>query len=101
MPIRNIIRVLFTVGILLLIPLAFTIRDGGVEGVGWNWTLSDFVVMGSLMTVVGLMIDLALRKITHPAYRILSVLLIVFAFLALWTELAVGAVSRLLTFLIG
>lgn len=37
------------VALLLLIPLVLTIRDGGIEGVGWNWTLSNFVFMGTLL----------------------------------------------------
>jgi hypothetical protein len=78
-----------------------TIHDGAVEGVGWNWTPGDFVAMGTLMFIFGLAIDFAIREITNSGYRIIAVISILIAFLAIWTELAVGAVSQLITFLFG
>jgi len=96
---KNIIRIAAIVTILLLVPLILTIRDGGVEGVGWNWSPADFFVMGGLLFAVGLVIDLTTRKITHPLYRAFALVGIVLSFLALWAELAVDAVSQFLTLL--
>lgn len=96
---KSIVRIAVVVGALLLIPLVLTIRDGGVEGVGWNWSPADFFVMGGLLFAVGLIIDLTTRKISHPLHRALALAGIVFAFLALWAQLAVGAVSQFLALL--
>ncbi len=101
MTIKRILRILAVVAAILLIPLILTIRDGGVEDVGWNWTASDFVLMGGLLFVTGLAIEFVLAHMKRPMHRILAVSLIILAFLAVWTELAVGAVSQLLAFLIG
>lgn len=97
---KNVIRIAIIVGTLLLIPLVLTIRDGGVEGVGWNWSPADFFVMGGLLFAVGPIIDLASRKITRPLPKALAILAIIFAFLALWAELAVDAVSTLLSYVL-
>lgn len=98
MPLRhqNIIRIIIVVAVILLVPLVLTIRD---HGVGWNWSPGDFVVMGALLFITGLAIDSAWRKITAPAHRAVAIALIVFAFLLIWTELAVDAVGQLLDFL--
>lgn len=101
MTITRISRILIVVAALLLIPLILTIRDGGVEGVGWNWTASDFVLMGGLLFVTGIAIEFMLGQLTRPVHRVLAVGLIVLAFLAVWAELAVGAVSQLAAFVIG
>lgn len=98
---NTLVRIAIIVGAVLLIPLVMTIKDGGVEGVGWNWTLSDFVVMGGLLFVTSLMIDFAIRKVKEPLHRVIAVALIALAFLALWAELAVGAIEQLITLLLG
>lgn len=41
-----------TTALLLLVPLAIQLTVGsGVDGVGFNWTPLDFVVMGALIFV--------------------------------------------------
>jgi len=101
MPYKNILRVIVIVLAILLIPLVLTIRDGGVEGVGWNWTAGDFLAMGTLLFVFGLMIDFAIRKLGFTTKGIAAVAGIVLVLLAVWTELAVGAVSQLVAFILG
>jgi hypothetical protein len=91
---KNIIRIAIAVGLILLIPLILTIRDGAVEGGGWNWTLSDFIVMGTLLFGTGLAIDLAARKLTNPIYRIIAITAIIIALFLIWVELAVEGVSQ-------
>jgi hypothetical protein len=53
-----------------------------------QWTLSDFIVMGSIIFVTGLLLDLALRK--AGKYRLLAAGAVLIGFLWLWAELAVG-----------
>jgi len=80
---KNIIRIaLGTVGI-LLIPFVAMQFSSEV-----NWTLSDFVIMGAILFVTGLMLDLAMRKMGN--YRVPAAITIVVLFLWLWVELAVG-----------
>ena len=98
-PLKNVLRVIIIVAVILLIPLVLTIRDGGVEGVGWNWTLSDFVIMGTIMFLFGLAIDFAARRIRTPLTRVIAIAAIIFVFLALWAQLAVQAVSQFVDFL--
>jgi hypothetical protein len=82
--------------LILLIPLALTIRDGGVEGVGWNWSPSDFVIMGTLIFGMASMFVLAARKVPNKIHRMFVAVIFALAFLAIWAQMAVGAVTRLL-----
>jgi len=89
-------RVAAIVGAILLIPLF-----GNIFIEGWNWDVLDFIVMGTLLFCTGLAISFASRKITTPTYRAFAIGIIVLALIAVWTELAVGAVSQLIQFLLG
>lgn len=86
---KNIIRVaLVTLGI-LLIPLVLQLTIGtGVDGLGFNWTFSDFIVMGALLFITGLLIHFSWTKM--GGYRAPVIALIVLFFLWIWAELAVG-----------
>lgn len=86
----SIVRVLSGTALLLLIPLF-----GNLFVEGWNWSPFDFLIMGTLLFLVGMTIDFAARKIAGPTYKALTIIGIVLMFLAIWTELAVGAVSQL------
>ncbi|WP_157970093.1 hypothetical protein [Pelagibacterium sediminicola] len=81
--------------LVLLIPLVLTIRDGGVDGRGWDWAPGDFLVMGALLFATGLALDLAWRKLKDPVFRALACAGIVVLLVLVWAELAVDAVSRL------
>ncbi len=96
---KRVIRIAGIVCLILLIPLVLTIRDGGVEGVGWNWKPGDFLVMGGLMFGTGLVIDFALRKFTNPIHKIAAIAAIVLAFLLVWVELAVDGITQMLELL--
>ena len=87
---RSTTHTALIVGIILLIPLILTIHDGGTKNMGWNWTLSDFIIMGTLLFCAGLTLDFAVKKLTRPVYRILSIITIIVSFLLIWIELAVG-----------
>lgn len=95
---KNISRIALIVGLILLIPLVLTIRDGGVEGVGWNWKPGDFIVMGALLFGTGLLLDFAAKKFTNPVHRVIVCIGIVAVFILIWVELAVDAVSKALGF---
>jgi hypothetical protein len=83
----------FVVALILLIPLVLTIRDGGVEGVGWNWAFFDFVFMGALLFGAGLVYELVARKMSNGAYRAAVGLAVVAAVLLVWINAAVGIIG--------
>lgn len=83
----------FVVALILLIPLVLTIRDGGVEGVGWNWTFFDFVFMGALLFGSALTYELVARKMSNGAYKIAVGLAVVTAVLLVWINGAVGIIG--------
>ncbi len=89
---NHILRVLIIVGLILLIPLF-----GNIYVEGWNWSPMDFVFMGGLLFIAGMSISFA-ANITNRTLRALAIIGIVMTFVAIWTELAVGAVSQLLGF---
>ena len=90
---NSIIRVALIVALILLIPVF-----GNLYIDGWNWGPLDFVIMGGLLFLVGMAIDAVARKVTNPVWKTISILGIILVFLAIWVEMAVGAVSRFLSF---
>jgi hypothetical protein len=94
---HTIARVVLVTLAILLVPLAGTLLNpnasmyGGAGG-GFDWTLSDFVVMGAILFVTGLGLDFAYRK--AGKYRVIAIAAIIFAFLWLWAELAVGVFTN-------
>jgi hypothetical protein len=89
---NHIARIALGTVLVLLVPLVFTLLGSGVDGQGVHWTLSDFIIMGALIFIAGLAIDLILRK--AGKYRVYAGIAIVFLFLWLWTELAVGVFTN-------
>jgi hypothetical protein len=79
---KNIAFVALATVALLLIPLL----------AHFPWTLSDFVVAGVLIFGFGSALTLVWKKAGR--YRIVSVGLIVFLFVWLWAELAVGVFTN-------
>ncbi|MBX9906518.1 hypothetical protein K2X96_01300 [Patescibacteria group bacterium] len=62
----------------LLIPLAFN----------WDWTASDFVIAGVLIFGTALLLNQIRKKMS--SYRLPFAVLVIFLFVWLWAELAVG-----------
>jgi hypothetical protein len=82
---KRLTTILLTAPLLLLIPFIAMQYAAEVQ-----WTLADFVVAGSLLLGTGLAIELVLRKVTTRRHRILLCLTILFVFVLVWAELAVG-----------
>ena len=82
---KRLIIILATVGVLLAVPLIAMQFTNAV-----SWSGFDFLVMGTLLLVTGLGIELVLRTITRKTIRIAVCLVIAFAFVLVWAELAVG-----------
>lgn len=83
MKIRNIIhnrifRIALGTGAILIVPLSFR----------WPWTRSDFIVMGTILFISGLILNLVIIRVGK--YKVPAIVVIVLLFLWLWAELAVG-----------
>ena len=71
--------------ILLLIPLFGALFSNQV-----NWSLFDFIIMGTLLGLFGLSVHLIIEKVKNKTLRIVPVLFVIIIFLIIWAELAVG-----------
>lgn len=82
--------------LILLIPFVLTIHDNGIQG-GWKWTDPEDYIFGFVM-IFGMssLFVLTARKVRK--YRLLVGLLFLVAFVAIWGELAVGAIEQLINF---
>ena len=60
-----------------------------------NWTMSDFVVIGALIFVVGSLYVMALSKTKKTLQRVAVSAAFALAFLYIWAELAVGIFTNL------
>jgi len=79
------IRILYIVGLLLLIPLIAMQLTNEV-----NWSFFDFIIMGALLTITGLLIGIILQKVKNSKNRLILIVTIVMIFFLIWAELAVG-----------
>jgi|TARA_B100001250_G_scaffold58084_1_gene45106 hypothetical protein len=77
-------RILYPL-LLLLIPLiGMTITDE------INWSPFDFIIMGFLLTLLGIGINFVINRIKNFKNRILYIGILVLIFLLIWAELSVG-----------
>ncbi|MEO8516605.1 MAG: hypothetical protein ABI426_07675 [Flavobacterium sp.] len=82
---KRIIIILVVVGFILLVPFIAMQFTNEV-----NWTLSDFIIGGSLLLGTGLLCELAIRKVKNAKYRIVICAALFAVLLLIWVELAVG-----------
>lgn len=59
----------------------------------WDWGVFDFVIMGVLLVMAGLLVMASIRSIKTVRNRTLAVVGIVVALLLIWAELAVGIIG--------
>ena len=77
--------ILTTAGILLSIPFIAMQFTNEV-----NWTPGDFIIMGVLLFGTGLLCEFVMRKVKNTNKRIMICAALLFVFLLIWAELAVG-----------
>ena len=56
----------------------------------FNWSPSDFIVMGALLLALGIGIQLIRQRVKQPNNRMLLIGILVVLILLTWIELAVG-----------
>ncbi len=91
---NNFVRIAIGTVLLLLIPLVFTLTGSGVDGIGWHWTLMDFVFMFVLIFGTGSLFELARTHYTgNSTYTIAAGLALAGTFLLVWINAAVGIIG--------
>jgi hypothetical protein len=76
---------------LLLIPLFGNIFSNQV-----NWSLFDFIIMGHLLGVLGIIIHYIMEKVRNKTFRIVTIIFVLIIFLIFWAELSVGVFESLI-----
>ena len=79
------IRILYIVGTILLIPLIAMQLTNEV-----NWSLFDFIIMGAMLTITGLLGKIIFKKVKKYKHRVAFYVVVAIIFLLIWAELAVG-----------
>jgi uncharacterized membrane protein YfcA len=55
-----------------------------------KWSLFDFIIMGAMLSITGLLGDVILKKVKKSKHRLILYITIVMIFFLIWAELAVG-----------
>ena len=79
------IKILLTVGLLLMIPLIAMQLTNEV-----NWSLFDFIIMGVMLTITGLLGGVIFKRVKNSGYRLTLYITLAMLFFLVWAELAVG-----------
>ncbi len=86
---KNLLRPALVTAALLLIPLI-----GGFVSNEWNWSLFDFILMGTLIFSIGLAYELVSKKMDTLFYRAAVGIALVTAFFLIWVNTAVGVIGE-------
>ena len=70
---------------LLLIPLF-----GNFFSDEFNWSLFDFLVMGTILLTMGILINLIIDKLKKRSFKVLLIIVTILVFALIYLELAVG-----------
>jgi len=79
------IKILQMVGLLLIIPLIAMQLTDEVE-----WSLFDFIIMGTLLLITGLMREIISKKVKKYKHRVILYIVVIIIFFLIWAELSVG-----------
>jgi peptidoglycan/LPS O-acetylase OafA/YrhL len=82
---KRLYAILLSVLVLLLIPFILMQFTNEV-----SWQLADFLIMGILLLITGLLCELVLRRVKRLTTRIVLCGIILFALFLIWAEMAVG-----------
>jgi hypothetical protein len=85
---KNVGRIIFVTALILLIPLLAMQFTHEVA-----WTMLDFVTAAVLLIGTGLVYEFGVKKVRKFTYRTICAVALLFSFLLIWAELAVGIFS--------
>ena len=83
------IKILYIVGTILLILFIAMQLTNEV-----NWSLFDFIIMGAMLTITGLLGEIIFKKVKIVKYRMALYVVVAIIFLLTWAELAVGIFGK-------
>lgn len=78
-------RIALATGLILLVPLVAMRFSDEVA-----WGPMDFIVAGVLLTGMGLIFELVVRRLKNPTQRVTFGIVLAIVFLLIWMDLAVG-----------
>ena len=55
-----------------------------------KWSLFDFIIMGTLLLITGLMGEVIFKRVKNSKHRLILYIIIAMIFFLVWAELAVG-----------
>lgn len=84
-PNKRLLLILLFIPVILSIPLIAMQFSDEVD-----WKAFDFLVMGTLLLMVGIAVEGVLRRVKSTNGRVVMLLVIGLLFLLTWAELAVG-----------
>ena len=58
-----------------------------------DWTGSDFIIAGLLLLVAAFAIEVVLRLFTKKRNQVAIIAVLIYVFLSIWAEIAVGVLS--------
>ena len=97
-----VVRPAIATGLLLLVPLVFTVLDRNKPpGEGVAWGVMDFVVMGALLLFAGIAYEFFASRLSSRQGRAVLGLGIAAVVFAIWVELAVGGITQLARYAAG
>ena len=70
---------------MLIIPLIAMQLTDEVE-----WSLFDFIIMGTLLLITGLMGEIIFKKVKKYKHRVILYIVVIIIFFLIWVELSVG-----------
>ena len=79
------IKKIFYPLIILIIPLVGTILFDQID-----WGILDFLVMGIILLIVGMVLSVVSQKTKNPRKKLFYNFIIILVFFLIWAELAVG-----------
>lgn len=82
---KNQLYVIGATLLLLLIPLIGMQFTSEI-----NWSIGDFIIIGTLILSLGFATEFISRKISNKTYKLAMIAIFVIVFLLIWIELAVG-----------
>ena len=82
---KRLTTIVLSVLVLLLIPFVAMQFTNEV-----NWNIYDFLIMGILLLITGLLSELVFRRVKSLTNRIIIYGILLLTFFIIWIELAVG-----------
>lgn len=61
----------------------------------WNWSMADFLIMGTLIFGFGMIFQAAVNKVKDHNSKIIVGIVIIGIFLYVWAEMAVGIFTNI------